>query len=81
MAKTGAALATSRVAALNLEKLVGRQTLNLTVPRDVNEKDFARLGKSIIDVIRNHTGCNCLSGVIDVVIKDDLRGAINVDLG
>jgi hypothetical protein len=72
---------TTRVAAINLEKLVGRQTLNVVVPRDVGEKDFTRLGKSIIEAIRNHTGCNCLSGVIDVVLRDDLRGAINVDLG
>jgi hypothetical protein len=73
--------ATSRAAAINLEKLVGRQTLNVVVPRDVTDKDFARLGKSIVDVIRNHTGCNCLSGVIDVVLRDDLQGAISVNLG
>ena len=75
------ATATSRVAALQLEKVVGRQTLNVSVPRDIGDKDFGRLGKSIIEVIRNHTGCNCLSGVIDVVLRDDLRGAINVELG
>jgi len=80
MAKSGAAAATSRVAALNLEKVIGRQTLNVSVPRDINDKDFGRLGRSIIEVIRNHTGCNCLSGVIDVVLRDDLQGAINVEL-
>jgi len=79
MATTGTA--TSRTAALQLEKIVGRQTLNVSVPRDITEKDFARLGKSIVETIRNHTGCNCLSGVIDVVLRDDLRGAINVELG
>jgi hypothetical protein len=75
------ATATSRVAALQLEKVIGRQTLNVSVPRDIGEKDFARLGKSILEIIRNHTGCNCMSGVIDVVLRDDLRGAINVELG
>ena len=75
------ATATSRVAALQLEKIVGRQTLNVAVPRDIGEKDWNRLGRSINEIIKNHTGCNCLSGVIDVVLKDDLRGAINVELG
>jgi hypothetical protein len=81
MAKAATATSASRVASLQLEKLVGRQTLNVRVPRDIGANDFTRLGKSIIDVVRSHTGCNCLSGVIDVVLKDELRDAINVELG
>jgi len=82
MAKASAsASVVTRRASLQLEKLVGRQTLNVRVPRDVSDKDFARLGRSIIEVIRNHTGCACLSGVIDVILKDDLQDAINVELG
>jgi hypothetical protein len=80
MAKASA-VGTQRVAALKLEKLIGRQTLNVSVPRDVSDKDFARLGKSIFEIIRGHTGCNCLSGVIDVVLRDELQDAIRVDLG
>jgi hypothetical protein len=80
MAKASASAVTRR-ASLQLEKLVGRQTLNVVVPRDISDKDFARLGKSIVDVIRNHTGCACLSGVIDVLLRDELQGAINVELG
>ncbi len=70
-----------RVAMLQLEKLVGRQTLNVRVPREIAANDFARLGKSIVDIIHSHTGCNCLSGVIDVVLKDELQEAIRVELG
>ncbi|HEX8178303.1 MAG TPA: hypothetical protein VF525_02050 [Pyrinomonadaceae bacterium] len=70
----------TRTAALQLEQQVGRQTLRVRVPRDVSDKDFGLIGKSIIDVIRSHTGCNCLSGAIDVVFQDELRDAIRVDL-
>ena len=73
--------ALSRNANLQLEKLVGRQSLHVSVPRDVTDKDFGRLGKSIIDVIKGHTGCSCLSGVIDVIVTGDFTNAINVDLG
>jgi hypothetical protein len=72
--------AASRNANLQLEKLVGRQSLHVAVPRDTTEKDFARLGKSIIEVIRGHTGCSCLSGVIDVIVTGDLNEAIRVEL-
>lgn len=70
-----------RNASLQLEKLVGRQTLNVRVPREVTDRDFARIGKSVIDVIKGHTGCSCLSGVIDVVVTGDFADAINVKLG
>jgi hypothetical protein len=70
-----------KVASVQLEKFTGRQTLNVTVPADINEKDFARLGKSIIDVIKGHTGCTCLSGIIRVVLIDEMRDAIQVQLG
>jgi hypothetical protein len=71
----------ARNASLQLEKLVGRQTLHVSVPRDVSEKDFGRLGKSIIEVIKGHTGCSCLSGVIDIIVTGDFTDAIRVDLG
>ena len=69
-----------RAASVQLEKFAGQQTLNVRVPSDVNEKDFARLGKSIVDVIKGHTGCTCLSGIIRVVIQDEMKDAINVQL-
>jgi hypothetical protein len=73
--------ALARNATLQLDKLVGRQSLHCRVPRDVTDKDFARLGKSIIDVIKGHTGCSCLSGVIDVIVTGDFTDAIRVELG
>ena len=71
----------AKVASVQLEKFAGRQTLNVRVPSDVNEKDFARLGKSIVDVIKGQTGCTCLSGIIRVVLEDEMRDAITVQLG
>ena len=72
--------ALSRNASLQLEKLVGRQTLHVSVPRDVSDKDFAKLGKSVIEVIKGHTGCSCLSGVIDLIVTGDFTDAIRVEL-
>ncbi|MDX6383008.1 MAG: hypothetical protein QOK48_581, partial [Blastocatellia bacterium] len=51
-----------RAASVKLERFAGRQTLSVSVPHDIGEKDFGRLGKSIVDIIKGHTGCNCLSG-------------------
>ncbi len=71
----------AKVATVELDKFAGRQNLNVRVPPDINEKDFARLGKSIFDVIKGHTGCNCLSGIIRVVLEDEMQDAIRVQLG
>jgi len=70
----------ARTAGLQLEKLVGRQTLSVRVPRDLSDKDFGKLGKSIIEVIKGHTGCSCLSGVIDVIVTGDFTDSIRVEL-
>ena len=70
-----------RNANLQLEKLVGRQSLTVRVPRELTEKDFTLVGKSIIEIIRRHTGCACLSGVIDVIVTGDFVDPIRVDLG
>jgi hypothetical protein len=57
-----------------------QQLLNVSVPRDVSSKDFARIGDEIIKIIKSHTGCTCLSGVIPVVLGNELKEAITVDL-
>lgn len=76
------AIATKRrVAKVQLEKLVGRQTLNVRMPRDISGANFGQVGKSILEIIRDHTGCSCLSGVIDVVLHEELEQSITVDLG
>ena len=70
----------ARTSTLQFEK-APRQNLSVRVPSDITEKDFGRLGKSIVEIIKNHTGCNCLSGVIRVVLEDDMKDAIRVELG
>jgi len=69
-----------RSAKLNLSRGPTGPTLTGSVPRDITEKDFAVLGRSILDVIRNHTGCNCLSGVIQVVLEEEFAETLNVEL-
>ncbi len=68
-----------RVAELQLEKLIGRQTLNIRVPRDLEVENFAQLGESILEIIKNHTGCACLSGVVDIVLQEQFQEAIRVE--
>ena len=72
----------ARVSTLQLEKAGGRQTLNISVPNDIGSKpdDFAHLGKQIVAVIKNHTGCSCLSGNIRVVLEDEMADAIRVEM-
>jgi hypothetical protein len=73
------ARAGERFAELHLEKLVGRQTLTVSVPRDLEVEHFNVLGESILEIIKNHTGCACLSGVIDVVLQEQFQEAVRVE--
>lgn len=70
----------TRVAELNLIGGIDSSVLRVSAPNDLGEKDFAIVGRSILELIRKQTGCNCLSGRIKVVIEDDFADVIRVDL-
>lgn len=69
-----------RTAELSLVKGIDESVLRVAAPGDLADKEFAVLGRSILELIRKQTGCNCLSGRIKVVIEDDFNDVIRVDL-
>jgi hypothetical protein len=70
----------SRTASLELTKGATRE-LHVALPGKVTAAEFASVSKSIFEIIHSHTGCNCLSGVIPVVIHDqELRDVVQVNL-
>jgi hypothetical protein len=76
-----AARPASRHARLELSNVGSRQVLTVAVPRDVNVSELGKLNTVIVDrVIKDLTGCACLSGVIDVLYQGHFERVINVDL-
>lgn len=80
MATTKAPARAQRVARVKLEQMGRQQAINVRVPRDVTSKDFARLGDEIIRIIKDQTGCTCLSGFIPVVFDTEFVEALEVNL-
>ncbi len=71
----------SRVARLHVERSRARSTVTVSVPPDLKAKEFGALQAALIDrVIKDLTGCACLSGVVDVIFRNELDDAIRVDL-
>ena len=74
-------MAATRLARLELSKSAGRSILNVSVPRDIGIKELATVNKVIVDkVIKDLTGCACLSGVIDVLFQEHFERVLGVDL-
>jgi len=78
---TAAVATKGRIAQLSLVKGLDASVLKVSTPGDFVDKDFQIVSKSILELIRKHTGCNCLSGRIKVVIEDNFDEVIRVDLG
>jgi hypothetical protein len=72
---------TKKVAQLKMSSDVEGHVLIASVPSDIADGDFTKLGQSILGLIKRHTGCNCLSGRIKVVIQEDFTEVVRVDLG
>jgi hypothetical protein len=72
----------TRVAQLQVQTVAkGRSTITAFVPTKVRGAELEALNKVLVDkVIKDLTGCPCLSGVVDVIFKDDLVDSIRVDL-
>jgi hypothetical protein len=70
-----------RHARLELTNLGAKQVLTVALPRDVNARELASVNTVIVDkVIKDLTGCACLSGIIDVLYQGHFEKVINVDL-
>ncbi len=72
-----------RIARFQFDKSAKKVATTLTVaaPSKVTPKEFEFIQKSIFDRIGGLTGCRaCLSGFVRVIIEEDFRDVIQVDL-
>jgi hypothetical protein len=75
------ATAARRTAQVIVQKGKARSTITAYVPTKVGTREIAALNEVLINkVIKDLTGCPCLSGLVDVILHDDLANSIDVDL-
>ena len=63
--------------------LVGKQDRAVRIfhPGKLTPDDIQRIDKRVIDVIKDLTGCSCLSGTIDVIWERNFERVLDVELG
>ncbi len=58
------------------------RTVRVSHPGQLKPEEIARIDEVLInDVIRELTGCSCLSGTIDVIWERDFESVLEVSLG
>ncbi|HLO01474.1 MAG TPA: hypothetical protein VK208_23645 [Pyrinomonadaceae bacterium] len=71
----------SRTAKVLVQKGKARSVITAFVPTKVGSREVAALNEVLINkIIKDLTGCPCLSGAVDVIFRDDLAKSINIDL-
>jgi hypothetical protein len=76
-----AGTAAERVARVHVQKGATITTLAVTVPHKPTAKELAVLQTTIAErIIKDLTGCACLSGAIEMIFRDEFADAIRVDL-
>jgi hypothetical protein len=70
----------ARVANLNVTQRGGNKVLTVSVPSKPTGKELTLLGQSISDMVKTITGCPCLSGVMSVVLDEEMGKVVTVDL-
>jgi hypothetical protein len=63
--------------------LVGDKNRSIRVlhPGQLTLDDIRRVDDQLISVIKNLTGCSCLSGTIDVIWERNFESVLDVKLG
>jgi len=77
-------MATAPSKARQAKILIGDKTRTVHVlhPGKLTPDDINRINEKLInDVIKNLTGCACLSGIIDVLWERDYERVLDVGLG
>lgn len=70
-----------RAAKIDVLKGTTLTTLVVSVPHKPTTKELVALQTTIADrVIKDLTGCSCLSGAIEIIFKDEFASSIRVDL-
>lgn len=81
MAKASRAKLSKRVANVFVHKGPSITTLQVTVPHKPTAKELATLQQSIAEkIIKDLTGCSCLSGAIEIIFRDEFADSIRVDM-
>ena len=71
----------ARLAQVQVQTVNKRSVVTVFVPSKPRTGELDNLNKVLIEkVIKDLTGCPCLSGLADVILKDDLVDSIRVDL-
>jgi hypothetical protein len=62
---------------------VGGKNRNIRVshPGHLTPEDIRRVDDKLVSVIKDLTGCACLSGTIDVIWERDFENVLDVKLG
>ncbi|HVS09520.1 MAG TPA: hypothetical protein VMS76_06550 [Planctomycetota bacterium] len=70
-----------RFASVYVHKGPNITTLQVTVPHKPTAKELAVLQSSIAEkIIKDLTGCSCLSGAIEMIFRDEFADSIRVDM-
>lgn len=76
------AKATARKATISLGKKGELRAVRVSHPGKLTPDEIARIDKVLInDVIKDLTGCACLSGTIDVIWEQRFDRVLDVQLG
>ena len=71
----------ARNAQVQVQTVNKRSVITVFVPPKPRAAELDNLNKLLVEkVIKDLTGCPCLSGLADVILKDDLVDSIKVDL-
>ncbi len=71
----------ARTAQVQVQTVNKRSVITVFVPPKPRAAELDNLNKFLVDkVIKDLTGCPCMSGLADVILKDDLVDSIKIDL-
>lgn len=73
----------NRTATLRLNNNEHPTLVRVSLPHKITQPELSLLiNEGIVkNIIARHTGCTCLSGVINVLIESEFQDAVRVDLG
>jgi hypothetical protein len=71
----------ARTAQIQVQTVNKRSVVTVFVPSKPRTGELDNLNKLLVEkVLKDLTGCPCLSGLAEVILKDDLVDSIKVDL-
>jgi hypothetical protein len=75
------AKAATRHANLQFDRSMEAATLTAAVPAGITQEELADVARAAYSLVSSTHHCNCLSGVIRLVVEEDFSQAVEVNLG